>query len=86
MFIYSVFDKKGIFHVNQFFAQSDAEAVRIFSRLANDSRSDVAMFPDEFALYCVGEFNSDNGIVSGIIPIKFVVEAMSVLKVEKTEG
>lgn len=86
MFIYSIYDKKGCFHVNQFFAKNDAEAVRVIGRMANDSRSDLALYPDEFSLFCVGEFNSDNGSISPITPIKFVVEVMSLIKVDKMDN
>lgn len=88
MFIFSIYDKKGCFHVSQFFARSRSEAVRQFFRLANDSQSDVNMFPDEFALYCNGEFDSDTGIVSVYNPINFIVDASALIKIkaEKVEG
>lgn len=86
MFVFSVFDKKGNFHVDQFFAKNDAEAVRIIGRFANDGRSNLALYPDEFALYCVGEFDSDSGQLSGINPIKFVVEVNSLVKADKMEN
>lgn len=79
MFIYSIYDKKGNFFTNSFFDHSNAEAVRKFARLSNDSRTDVNMWPDEFALYCVGKFDPDNGTVAGVDPVKFVVDAISLL-------
>lgn len=85
MFIYSVFDKKGNFFTSQFFAKNDAEAVRSVARVANDSRSDLSMFPYDFALYCDGEFDSNNGLVSGFNPLKHVVDVDSLIKIE-TKG
>lgn len=85
MFIYSIYDKKSVCHKSQFFAQSDADAVRTLARITNDSRSDVNMFPDDFALYCLGELNINDGSLSGIVPVKFICEAMSLIKIDKTE-
>lgn len=85
MFIYSVFDKKACYHKSYFFERSDAEAVRQFQRAVNDSRTDLNMFSNDFDLYCVGEFDINNGVVSGFNPIKFVCAATSLLKVDKAE-
>ena len=84
MFIYSIFDKKAMYHRSQFFMRSDAEAVRQLHLAANDSRSDIAMFPDDFALYCLGEFNINDGVITPFAPIKFVCEAASLVKIDET--
>lgn len=83
MFIYSIYDKKGSFHISQFFARNDAEAVRQVGNAANDSRFDLHNYPCDFALYCNGEFNPDTGAVSPFSPIKFIVEVSSLIKAEK---
>lgn len=84
MLLYSVFDKKGKYFTSPFFARSDAEAVRSFSRIANDDRTDINQFPDDFALYCNGEFHSDIGTFSGSDPVK-LVDASLLIKTDKTE-
>lgn len=84
MFIFSVFDKKAVYHKSQFFERSDAEAVRQFMRAVNDSRTDLNAFPDDFDLYCLGELDINNGVVSSFSPIKFICAASSLMKVEKT--
>lgn len=83
MFIYTIFDKKTPVHKSQFFAESNTDAVRSFYRLANDSRTDVNMFPGDFALYRVGELNVDTGCVSGFEPVEHIVDALSLIKVDK---
>lgn len=85
MFIYSIYDKKGMFYISQFFARNDAEAVRQVGRAANDSRTDLCSYPDDFALYCNGEFDTNNGIITPIVPLKFVVEIRSLIN-EVAEG
>lgn len=86
MFVYSIFDKKGDFHTSQFFAKNDAEAVRIVGRLANDGHSDLSMYPSEFSLHCIGKFNPDNGVITPLAPLKFVVEVLSLTKVDKLDN
>ena len=85
MFIYSVFDKKASVHTAPFFCANDASAVRAVGNAANDSRTDLCNYPYDFALYCIGEFNPDNGFVSGITPVRFIVEIGSLVKLDKNE-
>lgn len=83
MFIFAIYDKKACVYRSQFFAQDHETAVRSFYRLTNDSNSDVNMFPDDFALYCIGEFNCDSGIISPLPIVEHCVDARSLLKVDK---
>ena len=83
MFIFTIYDKKACTHTSPFFAINHETAIRSFYRVAHDSRSDINMFPDDFALYCVGEFDSNNGIVSPLKIIEHVVDAYALIKVDK---
>lgn len=85
MFIYSVYDKKGMCYRSQFFAQNDAEAIRAVARSANDSRTDLNMFSADFALYCNGEFNINSGSVAGIVPLKHIVDVNSLIRIDKVD-
>lgn len=85
MFIYTVYDKKGCVHTAPFFSVNDASAVRAVGNAANDSRTDLCNYPGDFALYCVGQFDPDNGTVSGFVPVKFIVEIASLIKLDKNE-
>ena len=86
MFIFTVYDKKACIHTSPFFAQNKETAVRSFFRLSNDSRTDVNMFPDDYALYCVGEFHDIDGSIIPFVPVEFVVDARSLIKIDKTES
>lgn len=58
--VYSVKDEFSGF--GQIFIQvNDACAVRDFSNQVNDNRSLFAKNPNDFALYKIGEFDSDTG-------------------------
>lgn len=83
MLLFTVYDKKACIHKSQFFAVNKEDAIRSFYRLANDSRSDVNMFPDDFALYYVGEFYDHDGSFVSVQPVEHVIDAMSLIKVVK---
>lgn len=83
MLIFSVYDKKACVHKTPFFAQCKEDAIRSFYRLANDARSDVNLFPDDFALYYIGGLDVDTGKLSGFTPVEHVVDAMALIKVDK---
>ena len=86
MFIFTVYDKKACIHTSPFFAQNKETAVRSFFRLSNDSRSDVNLFPDDYALYCVGQFCDNDGSIAPFCPVEHVVDARALIKIDKTES
>ena len=86
MSIFTIFDKKACIHTSPFFAPNKETAVRTLFRLVNDSRSDVNLFPDDYALYCVGEFHDHDGSIVPIVPINYIVDARSLLKIDKSES
>lgn len=58
--MYSVRDIKNDFGM-PFTAANDEVAIRMFKATANDKTSTLALFPADFELWCVGEFNTNNG-------------------------
>ena len=85
MSIYTVYDKKACVHTSPFFAINKETAIRSFYRLANDSRSDVNLFCDDYALYHVGEFYDHDGSVIPVQPVEHIVDASALIKIDKTE-
>ena len=83
MFIYSIFDKKANVHRVQMVLRDNAEAVRSVARTANNGNSDLFMFSNDFALYNLGELNTDTGRITPIVPIEFVCEVSSLIKLDK---
>lgn len=82
MFIYSIFDKKAVSFGPLFISENDDTAKRsVISSLYDESL--LSRFPSDYCLYCLGEFNSDNGDVSGISPVVSICEILSLLKVDK---
>lgn len=82
MFIYSIFDKKAVSFGPLFISENNDTAKRsVVSSLYDESL--LSRFPSDYSLYCLGKFDSDTGDVSGISPVEFVCEVLSLLKVDK---
>ena len=82
MFIYSIFDKKALSFGPLFTCENDDVARRTVSiSLYKDSLLSGA--PGDFSLYCLGEYNSNDGSVSGFTPVNLVCEILSLIKVDK---
>jgi len=82
MFIYSVYDKKALSFSPLFIAENDDVAKRIvFMSMASNTM--LSSSPSDFSLYRLGEFDSNNGNVSGISPVMLVCEVLSLIKVDK---
>lgn len=59
MFAYSVYDKKARIFNNPIFQQNDDVAIR--SLAASMKETLFSMFPDDYELWCVGEWDDING-------------------------
>lgn len=84
MKLYSVFDKKSGLYSIPFGAENDIIARRAFYRSATSS-SDLSVFPEDFDLYCLGEFNTQSGALSPDFPV-FVASGLEILGVVANEG
>lgn len=64
--MYSIRDSKAdIYHI-PFFKNTHGEAERDFSQIANDEKSTISKYPEDFDLYYVGEYDTSTG---KIIPL-----------------
>lgn len=67
-FVFSVYDVKAAIWSTPTFYINDDVAVRSFSMAVNDRSSVIGFEPESFSLYCVGEFDSASGKLSGCDP------------------
>jgi len=60
---FSIYDKKAGRYMQPIAYQSSADAIRTFTRLITDGekKTNLAIFPDDYALYQVGGFDSKFG-------------------------
>ncbi|WNK14216.1 MAG: nonstructural protein [Microvirus sp.] len=57
----TIYDKQSREYSQPFYTPNTATAQREFARLAKDAASVVNAFPDDYELYYVGEFNTEDG-------------------------
>lgn len=61
MKLYSVRDVKAEYYGNPFSARNAAEATRSFQQLAEDVKTQVNRYPEEFELWELGAFDVETG-------------------------
>lgn len=77
--VYSVRDLKAETYSQPFFSPNDGTAMRAFSDGLRDPQTVMARHPEDYALFRVGVWNTDNGAIAGTdvpIPVISGVEAM----------
>jgi len=65
-FIFSVYDSKAETYGTPMFFPAKGQATRAFEDQANNPESVICNHPGDFTLFCIGEFNSDDG---SIVPL-----------------
>lgn len=58
---FSIFDEKGGLFSNPFFMAHKGLAIRAFYDLVCDNNTTVSKHPEDFKLYCIGEFDDNSG-------------------------
>mgnify|MGYP000559693749 CR=1 FL=1 len=68
----SIHDVKAEAWMTPMFFQSSAQAVRSFGDAVRDGTSEFGKHPEDYNLFCVGEFDQDTGEVFGFEPIHLI--------------
>lgn len=76
---YSIYDRKSLAYHTPYFTSTDGAAARSFSDLVNDINTNVGRHPNDYVLYCVGEFDDAKGVMIPLSPMRHVVDAMALL-------
>jgi len=63
MFVYTIFDSATAAYMRPFFMQSDGQATRAFSDIANDPDHDIGKHPEDYSLYRIGQWDDQKGEV-----------------------
>lgn len=77
---YSIYDVKSLAYHTPYFTSTDGAAARSFSDLVNDINTNVGRHPNDYVLYCVGEFDDAKGVMIPLSPMRHVVDANALLK------
>jgi len=81
--IFCVLDSKANVFGTPFTQHNEAMALRSFQRAAIDPASDVSVFPDDFALFQLGEYEDDTGAITPLIPVRHICTARQFVHQEK---
>lgn len=79
--VYSVFDVKAAAYARPFFMVNDQSAVRTFGDYVNTQGEPPNLHPEDYSLFCLGEFDDVKGTLVSNNP-EIVCTAASLLKVK----
>jgi hypothetical protein len=77
--ICSVFDVKALVYSDPFFSTNIMTATRDFSYAANDATTSIGRNPEDFSLYCLGDFDDSTAIVTLLPNAELVASASSLI-------
>lgn len=70
--MFCIYDAKVEAYMTPFFMRSKGEAIRGFTELVNDGKSNFAKYPADFTLFELGDWN-DGACAFGLHPAPIVV-------------
>lgn len=70
--VYSVLDAKVGAYLVPIYMRSRGEAIRAFTGTCQNKESDFARFPEDYALYFLGEFDDSQGTFLCHNPIRVI--------------
>ena len=76
LLVYSVRDAKAEVFNTPFFQKTHGEAERTFKQLANDDKSMVGKYPDDYDLYYIGKYDDSSGKIEPLDTPQHVVKAI----------
>lgn len=76
---YSIFDHASETYAGPFFVPKERIALRIFTEMANDMRTEVAKYPKDYELFYIGGLDTSTGVLTAESRI-MVARASSLVK------
>lgn len=68
MKLYSIYDSKAQVFAVPFPSLTHAEAQRAWKQAVNDSRTPYCKYPEDYTLFCVGEFDVTTAVLTASLP------------------
>lgn len=78
--MYSIHDSKGEVYNQPFFMLTHGEAERSFRTLANDPKSSINDYPEDYDLYYLGDFDETTGQLAPLNSPQHVLKATAARK------
>lgn len=82
---YSIYDCKSYIWHSPFFMTNDGAALRACTDLANDTGTMIGRHPADYTLWCVGEFNDQDGLMAAQRPALHVVDLVTLVNLKQKE-
>lgn len=79
--MFSIRDAKADTYFNPFYSPTQPEAERQFAAVANDPKSTIFQFPEDFDLFLLGEFDTNTGIAKPLDTPLHISKALHLKKV-----
>lgn len=71
--VFSIYDAKAEIFNTPFFNKTIGEAERNFEQLVNDGKSTVYLYPEDFDLYHLGDYDDNSGkLATGETPVHLI--------------
>lgn len=83
--LYTVYDSKAEFYSKPFYARSTGEALRQFQAAANDNQNSIGLYPEDYALFEMGEFDELSGEINLLEAYKSLGRAIDYVQIEGAE-
>lgn len=77
--IYSIRDSKAEIFNTPFYQKTHGEAERNFRSLVNDDKSQVHKYPEDYALWYLGEYDDNTGAFQTLDQPQHILNAVQVL-------
>ena len=75
--VYSAKDTKaGVYHT-PFYTRHEAEAIRMFAGAASDNKTNIWLYPSDFELVKLGEWNDTSGQFENLDTPKFIMNGIT---------
>ena len=77
--VYSIYDKKAMFYGPLMVYDNRVSALRDFEQVCLNSQAMINKYPDDFVLYYVGTFETENGRLEPCLVPQHIMEAREYL-------
>ena len=81
--IYSTFDQASGIYQRPFVAHTHGEVTRSFQDIACDADHEIGKHPEDYTLYCLGEFNDGTGEITGYLTPEKVATALELVALSR---
>lgn len=62
--MYAVYDSKAELYLQPHFFRARGEAVRAWQTTANNPETNICKYPEDYAMYEIGEYDEDSGTIT----------------------